>query len=181
MKLSNDKIIYELRECFICDGKGYQWESINCPLDRVKMKGKTCPHCQTKNKYHHYIKTGKIIVCHNCEGNRKVMETKFDSLPQEVSEQIADKLEYKLSNELKDKAEANEGEGGLMLGMFQQLFGATDYINHSKDSLETLKTLVKNSITGSVHQTIHFLNDDDTIKKTCYVTGYNGGYFGKLV
>lgn len=182
MKIINGQIEYELVQCWNCNGTGIVKKFEDCPLNNIKMKGKTCPHCQTKNKYHHSIEKG-LTYCYVCQGKRRIWEDKFTGASMEVRSYIADHLEYTILNDNthKAKCESMEGEGGLLVGMFEQLFGASDYIDHRFDSLGKLKTLVQGSIKNGGHQTIHFLNNDGTLKTKCLLVGYNGGYHGKLI
>lgn len=154
---------------------------LNCPNDKKKMKGKTCEVCGTKNRYHHYIQNG-FKVCDRCEGTGLIQEDKFHSPSQEVVDYMINHLEFKLwkDEKQKEKCESMDGEGGFLVGMYTQLFGCTDYSDHRNDSLEALKNAVKKNLDTS-HQLIHYLKNENELKKTCLLLGYNGGYHGKLI
>ena len=92
MKIVNGRFVYEIKECFMCEGKGKVEEFIDCPNDRQPMRGKKCPHCETTNKHHHLISTGKMRPCGHCEGKGKVMENDCDSIPREMWESLTFKV-----------------------------------------------------------------------------------------
>jgi hypothetical protein len=92
MKIVDGRFIYEMHECSSCDGKGEVEEFIDCPNDRMTMRGKKCPHCDTTNKHHHLISTGKMRSCGHCEGKGKVMENDCDKIPEEIWQSMTFKV-----------------------------------------------------------------------------------------
>ncbi len=59
-----------------------------------------------------------------------------------------------------------------------QRFGATDYQDHRRDTVEQLKSKVWNNITGHGYQRLHYYTDYECTKPFSKVvlSGYLGGY-----
>lgn len=88
MRIEDGKCVAELQKCSICEGNGKREEYIPCPRDRQPQRGKECPHCGTRRKDHHHIKTGKLVHCWSCHGEGERLEDlQFTRIPQPLAEE----------------------------------------------------------------------------------------------
>ena len=107
----------------------------------------------------------------------------FDSIDQEEAQAIADNLEWVLKSDYKFRDIADDGESALLDSVYsgRQTFGCTDYIDHRKDTLSQLKSLIYERVAclnGSFFQRIHYYIDRKEPFKKIVVYGYYGGYSG---
>lgn len=151
MRLENGKMVYEMHPCISCDGKGQVNEILDCPNDRMKMRGQKCPHCGTTNCHHSFISTGKMRPCGYCDGAGKKMEDRCDSIPDEMWKAL--KFKVYRTNQHTTFNDAYLGFGSV--------WSCMDYGRHMEMTDDELIAKVRDE--GNYIQAIKIINEDGTI------------------
>lgn len=80
MRIVDNKIVLEKRNCVWCKGTKESNELILCPRDGCLQRGKKCQHCGTKTKHHTHLGLKKV-PCKACKEQGTVPESYTDILP----------------------------------------------------------------------------------------------------
>ena len=170
MRIENGKPTYELRQCPSCGGKGTIKPMHTCPRDRQAQRGKPCPYCGATTKWHHSWQynlsadMAKDRVCGHCQGTTKVMETRYDYMPAEITQ--AHPILVVRSNRGITWNEAHLGLGCL--------WSSVDYGVHQKMSDEDLVEKVRGNMKSV--QACHVVNDQDQLPPFIAVGCSDQGY-----
>jgi len=136
MRIENGKLVLEMRKCWNCEGTGTKEELKPCPnynIPYTATKKKPCQYCGARYKgSHNYLKTGNIISCDTCKGKKELMETRFDSISQELWQSIKFIV-------IRSCREMDRMEGLLGAGAYT----CTDYGRHKALTDEQLIATVK--------------------------------------
>lgn len=110
------------------------------------------------------------------------MKNLYCIISKSEAKKIADKLIWTKEDRQKYDDVRDDGESNFTSKFYSpsQSFGATDYKDHRKDTVEQLKKLIYPNLISGTHQRIHFYHRDKAYKKIL-VRGYLGGYTGKFI
>jgi len=102
----------------------------------------------------------------------------YESIEVKEAENIVNGCQWILKKDVELKNDDGEGEFIEAFYSGAQHFGATDYNDHRKDSVEKLKKIMKKNIIDGHYQRLQFyknMNEKTPFTKIlCY--GYCGGY-----
>lgn len=134
MKLKNNNLVFEVVNCWHCQGKGTFEYGTFCPNYNKKMYGKVCKYCGSKSQHGHKVTGKEIKECDICKGTGKVQETESDFLPKEIWQNLT----FKVTREQRN---LTLGESLLALNL---VYSCTDYGRAWKETDENLIDSVKN-------------------------------------
>lgn len=164
MKIENNKIIFEVVQCWNCKGSGKDKHYKRCPNDNKKTYGKKCEHCGATNKHSHKSIGYDIIDCNLCKGSGKRLENRFDFVPKD----IIDSLD--ITEVVKVNRNSTFNESYLGLG---QIYGCSDYGRSHDLTNDELIAEIKKDMTCT--QALSITDKDDNLLKF-KVIQRNDGY-----
>ena len=102
----------------------------------------------------------------------------YESIDKKEAKKIVDNCQWILKKDVELRNDDGEGEFIDAFYSRSQHYGATDYKDHRKDSIEKLKKIMKEGIINGRHQRLQFYKnmnmESPYTKILCY--GYYGGY-----
>ena len=165
MKLVDGKIVYEMRQCYICDGKGQHKNMKPCTRNNLPQRGKPCPHCGTTTKQHQFVDNG-MIACGVCNATGQLLEDRFSYIPANILLTLPIRL-------VKVNREPNFNERNLGYG---SMISVVDYLDHTTMSDEQNKEYVLDIITRHKFQACDVVDVHDKLCTEIVMVCTEGGY-----
>lgn len=170
MKVENEKIKYENRTCWDCEGKKIVTRYKFCPDSYKKMYGKTCIHCGSKSKHSHtaILKNPEyIITCPTCNGQGIRLENSCDSMSENERINWLKNVTFEfLNNQKKTFNDSYIGIGNIC--------GMTDYKDHRQDK-NIIELIKKQILNDSMLQYTKIIKNGK-LANVIYCKGQLGGY-----
>jgi len=184
MIIKNNKLIFEVVECWKCKGKGEVENYSPCPNDNKKTYGKPCQYCGSKNRYSHkYSEKAHLIPCGICKGKGKRLENRFDNITPKIMDYLLDNLKFIWKGNYIPNVNLDyKLIADLYLGK-NAFAGCQDYIDHRKDKPEELLKIIKKDAKTRLLQALNYIvaKDNTTLIEKIVFYGYNGGYTADFI
>lgn len=171
MKLIDGKIVMELRDCTPCSGRGVTAKRVTCPRCRGTRRGprggRNGCRCLDGTVYSDTL----TVTCSVCNGSKKEMETRYDSIPHE----IWSALNFRIVRDPKGRWGFNESYLGLGYVMSVTDYGTAWERNNDAELLEKIKA------DKGYLQALNICDENLTVCKEIVVMVTPNGYKGKAV
>ena len=167
MKIVNEKIIYEYRICWDCEGKKEVIRHKLCENWGKKTYRKKCPICGGRGRNGHKTTGQYTKICQTCQGRGIRLENNCDTMNKEEIQNWLENVSFKfLENQKKTFNDSYIGIGNIV--------GLTDYIDHRHDK-SIVEKIKQDILKGSLLQYIKIIKNGK-LANVIYCKGQNGGY-----
>ncbi len=181
MRIENNKIVFEVVECWHCKGTGRSARYNPCVNNWKKMYGKTCV-CGSRNQHDHKHDTvPHYITCPICNGAGTRLENRFDSITQEMMDWMLLNLNFHFKGNLQQEINL---DNKFLLDCYigsNSFSGSQDYIDHRQDNADAVLELVKKGAKTRLLQALNYIDADNNLITDIVYYGYRGGYSADFV
>ncbi len=182
MRIENDKIVFEIVECWDCKGTGKSARYAPCVNNGKKMKGRKCIYCGSRNQHDHKHDTvPHYITCTVCNGVGTRLENRFDSITQEIMDWMLLNLNFHFKGNLQQDVNL---DNKFILDCYSgvnSFSGSQDYIDHRQDNVDAVLELVKKGAKTRLLQALNYIDTDNNLITDIVYYGYCGGYEASFV